>query len=152
MILYALKCENDHEFEAWFKSGDEFSTQVKKGWVSCALCGSTKVEKALMAPAVSTSRKKEARTKRSALAKSGGKSVQEMEKYMAAMAKHVEENFDYVGDDFSEEARKIHYGEAEDRHIYGEATGADVRELIEEGIEIAPLPMPKKKRKSARLN
>ena len=130
MIVYTLKCENSHEFEAWFQSGTAYDDQAKTGKLVCPMCESHKIEKAMMAPAVSG-------TKKTALA---ADELKKMRQFMTGMRKYVKENADYVGTKFPEEARKIHYGETEERHIYGEATLEEAKELIEEGVEVAPLP------------
>jgi hypothetical protein len=134
VIRFSLCCEKGHDFEAWFRNNDDFDAQQRRGLVECPACGSHKVEKALMAPAVSTGRAKE----KVALAMNA-----EQRKMMAQLkelAKKVRENADYVGDKFAEEARKIHFGEVEARGIYGEATTEEARSLIEEGVEFMPLP------------
>ena len=135
MIRFSLICENEHEFEGWFRSNDDFDTQKKRGFVDCPSCGSHKVEKALMAPAVSTARKQET------IALAMGEAQKQALAQLKAMAEKVRENADYVGDKFAEEARKIHYEETEKRGIYGETTPQDAEELIDEGIEIHPLPI-----------
>jgi hypothetical protein len=130
MIAYSLKCENGHEFEGWFASGATFDDQAAAGLVECPECASTKIEKAPMAPAVSGARKpvlNDAESKK-------------MRQFVAGMKKYIKENADYVGKAFPEEARKIHYGEVEEHHIYGEASLEEAKELIEEGVEIAALP------------
>lgn len=134
MIRFSLVCESDHEFEAWFRSNDDFDKQAKRGFVECPMCGSKKVGKALMAPAVSTGRKKEQ------IALAMGEVQKQALAQLKAMAEKIRENADYVGDKFAEEARKIHFGEAEQRGIYGEATLDDARSLAEDGIEFMPLP------------
>lgn len=131
MIRFSLHCDKDHEFEGWFRSNDDFDSQAEKGLVSCPSCGSKKVGKALMAPSVSTGRQKE----KIAIAMS------EMAKEMKEMVKKVRENADYVGAEFAEQARKIHFGEAEARGIYGEATPEDVEALLEDGVDVMPLPV-----------
>lgn len=161
MILYALKCANDHGFEGWFRSSEDCERQIKRRAVECPECGSTEVEKAIMAPSVARTDKSEApRPQLPAPAPPAGPPAQgapaapppNPEKFFAALRRHVEENFDYVGEDFPEEARKIHYGETDDRPIYGEASHEEARELIEEGVDVAPLPGGKKKRSRARMN
>ena len=134
MIRYSLQCGDGHEFEGWFASSDACDKQLKRGLVECPDCGSTKVEKALMAPSVSTSRKKAETEKKRAMAYAAHQAKLE------ALRNHVEQNFENVGDRFAEESRKIHYGETEKRDIYGEATLAEAKDLIDEGIEVAPLP------------
>lgn len=134
MIRYALQCEKDHEFDGWFPSSEGFDAQVAAGDVLCPHCGSPNVRKALMAPSIGKSAGK-------AAAPAPADMAQKMSMMMLALKKHVEENCDYVGDKFAEEARRIHYGESEHRDIYGEATPDEARELIEEGVEVAPLPV-----------
>ncbi|SMH54874.1 DUF1178 family protein [Mesorhizobium australicum] len=135
MIRFSLHCDQAHEFEGWFRDNADYDTQSKRGFVECPVCGSHKVSKSLMAPAVSTGRKKE----KMALAANA-----EQKKLMAAlkeMSKQVRENAENVGDKFAEEARKIHFGETEARGIYGEATPEEARDLIEDGVEFMPLPV-----------
>lgn len=135
MIRFSLHCDHAHDFEGWFRSNDDFETQRKRGFVSCPECGSQKVEKALMAPAVSTSRKQE----KIALAMGD-----EQRKVMAALkelSEKVRQNAENVGDKFAEEARKIHFGETEARGIYGAATLDEARGLAEDGIDFMPLPV-----------
>ena len=129
MIRYDLRCANGDEFEAWFGSIDDYDKQAEAGLVECPHCGTKHVEKAPMAPAVVTGRKKEARNER-AVAMAMAAKVRE----------HIKDNFDYVGDKFADEARKMHTGETEERAIWGEATPEQARELAEEGIPAAPLP------------
>ena len=130
MIVYNLRCKNSHEFEGWFKDSSAFDAQSKSGKLSCPVCDTRKVEKAIMAPAVSGARKSTVTVDE----------AKKMRQFMTGLRKYVQENADYVGPKFAEEARKIHYGETEDRHIYGEATLEEARELVEEGVDVAPLP------------
>jgi len=134
MIKYNLICRHDHEFEAWFSSSSDYDAQRKKRLVQCPHCGSAKVEKAIMAPNVSTSRKKEA------TASKRQEAMALMNKAAQSIRKEIEEKCDYVGDKFADEARAIHYGEKEERAIYGEASAKEAAELHEEGVGIAPLP------------
>ena len=134
MIRYDLICDKEHVFEAWFSSSSDFDVQAEKGLLICAHCGSTKVEKAIMAPNVSTSRKKEKTAKAQAHA------LSMMNKAADKIRREIADNCDYVGDKFAEEARAIHYGEKPERGIYGEASPEDSMALKEEGVEIAPLP------------
>ncbi|MEZ5996257.1 MAG: DUF1178 family protein [Hyphomonadaceae bacterium] len=129
MIRYDLRCANGDEFEAWFGSIADYDKQAGAGLVECPHCGSTHVEKAPMAPAVRTGRAKEAQKER-AVAMAMAAKVRE----------HIKENFDYVGDKFADEARKMHEGDAEERAIWGEATPDEARALAEEGVPAAPLP------------
>lgn len=130
MILYNLICAKGHAFEGWFRDSAGFDEQARAGALLCAVCGSSDVNKAVMAPAVSG-------TKKSTLTSTEAK---KMRQFATGLRKYVEQNADYVGPDFAEEARKIHYGESEERHIYGEATLDEAKELIEEGVDVAPLP------------
>ncbi len=134
MIRFSLSCDNDHAFDGWFRNGDDFDRQKRRGLVSCPVCQSVKVEKALMAPAVSTGRKKD----RIALAM--GEEQRKALAQLKAMAEEAKKNADYVGDKFAEEARKIHFGEVERRGIYGEATAEEALGLLEDGVEFVPLP------------
>jgi hypothetical protein len=135
LIRFSLHCDHDHEFEAWFRNNDDFETQKKRGFVECPACGSGKVEKALMAPAVSTGRKKE----KMALAMNAEQQAAMAQ--LKALSEKMRENADYVGDKFAEEARKIHFGEVEARGIYGEATPQEARGLVEDGVEFMPIPV-----------
>ena len=135
MIRFSLSCERDHGFEAWFRSNDDFDTQKKRGFVECPSCGSSKVEKALMAPAVSTGRKREK------IALAMGEEQRKVMAQLKEMSEKIRENADYVGDKFAEEARKIHFGEADPRGIYGEATPEEARSLAEDGVGFMPIPV-----------
>lgn len=138
MIRYALACEAAHEFEGWFGSSEDFDDQLARGLVACPVCDSKAVAKQIMAPAV-------AGTKRNTSDLPAPMRSMVMEA-MGQVRRHVEENFDYMGDAFAGEARAIHEGRSEDRGIYGEATPAEVKALTEDGVRIAPLPpaAPKK--------
>ena len=139
MIKYDLKCENDHVFEAWFKNSATYDEQAGAGDIVCAVCGSKSIVKAPMAPSVPKKGNIQSSTRDNA----AGKEVNQAALAMAAlrqMRKVVEENCDYVGPKFAEEARKIHYGEVPQHGIYGEATPEESRELHEEGGEIAQIP------------
>ena len=133
MIRYALLCDRDHEFEGWFAASADFDDQQARGLVECPVCASKVVRKAIMAPAV-------AGTKSRSQNNSPIQNHQMMMEAMSRVRRHVEENFDDVGDAFASEARAIHEGRSEDRGIYGHATSQEVRELVEEGVPIAPLP------------
>ena len=134
MIKYALQCDAAHEFEGWFGSSSDYDDQAARGLVECPVCGSHDVSKQIMAPAV-------AGTKAQRSAPAVDPKMREM--MMTAMGevrRHVEDNFDYVGDAFAKEARAIHEGKSEDRGIYGEASPAEVKALVEDGVKVAPLP------------
>ncbi len=138
MIRYALTCDQAHEFEGWFGSSTDFDDQAQRGLIACPVCDSHAVSKQIMAPSVAGTKKTTA-----------GLPPQMRSMVMEAMGRvraHVEENFDYVGDGFADEARAIHEGRSEDRGIYGEATPAQIKSLAEDGVPIAPLsPAPPKK-------
>ena len=134
MIKYNLICRREHAFEAWFSSSSDYDDQRKKRLVECPFCGSAKIEKAIMAPNVSTSRKKES------VAAKQKEAMALMNKAADKIRKEIEDKCDYVGEKFADEARAIHYGEKEERAIYGEATAKEAAELQDEGVGIAPLP------------
>ena len=143
MIKYALACEQAHEFESWFPSGEAYESQRKRGFVTCPICHSAKVEKQIMAPSVARSGK--APTPAAAPDTHPVAILSEKERELRAMIRafreHVTKNAENVGDRFADEARKMHYGEADHRSIYGEANPAEARALLEEGIEVHPLPV-----------
>tara|TARA_X000000368_G_C22909294_1_gene657821 strand:+ start:322 stop:741 length:420 start_codon:yes stop_codon:yes gene_type:complete len=131
MIKYNLKCENNHNFDAWFSDSSNFEEQNKNNLIFCPKCNSTKIEKNIMAPNIGS--KKQSYT--NAL-----KTEKNYEKIIKNVRKHVEKNFDYVGDKFADEARAIHYGEKEEREIYGETSVEEAVDLIEEGVNVSPIP------------
>jgi len=136
MIRYTLTCENDHHFESWFQSSGAYDALEKAGHLSCAVCGSGMVSRALMAPSVP------AKGNKADLSPPASDAEQALSK----MRKDIEENSDYVGQSFAQEARKMHDGEAPERPIYGEAKLDDAKKLIDDGVPVAPLPfMPKRK-------
>ncbi len=151
MICYSLKCGSDHAFESWFRSSAAFDALRSTGQVSCPICASTVVEKSLMAPAVRPARRGAAPADQTtpAAATAEGPLSQpgsDVEQAFAAMRKQVEENSDYVGLNFAAEARQMHEGTLPARPIYGEAKPDEARQLIEDGIPVAPLPfMPRRK-------
>ena len=154
MIRYSLACDKGHGFESWFQNSAAYDKQAKRGLVTCPLCGSEKVEKAIMAPQVK-------RTKRAAAApeqitnEAPAPAVPETSTPVAMMSPqerelrtklkelrdHLTANAENVGRKFPEEARRMHYGEIEHRSIYGEASAEDAKSLAEEGIEFHPLPI-----------
>lgn len=143
MILFDLRCQAGHVFEAWFRDGATFESQKASGEIACPICGETKVAKAPMAPHV---------------AKSGGESQRlsgeetklagELVKELERLCRHIEDNADYVGDKFPDEARRIQQGDAERRDIYGEASESETRALIEEGVEVHRIPWIRRRRLS----
>jgi hypothetical protein len=140
MIRYDLICDKGHEFDGWFSTSDTYDAQAKRGFVECSHCGSTKVQKQIMAPRIGAKSNRKAEAPQRMMAGPADQRMQQMMQFMREMRKHVEMNAENVGDKFAEEARKMHYNETEKRGIYGEATTEDARELIEEGIEVMPLP------------
>ena len=136
MIRYELSCDNGHAFEGWFGSADDFDRQQKMALVSCPTCGSAHVATRLMAPSVSTARKKQ---QRQDLAVQTGQ--REMMTKLREIVSTIRANSEDVGERFPEEARKIHYGETEQRGLIGRATAEEVRDLLEEGVDVAPLPV-----------
>jgi len=133
MIKYALVCAHEHLFEGWFGASADYDDQNARGLVECPVCGSSEVRKQIMAPSVSG-------TKARGSAESDPQVRSMMMEAMRRVRSHVTDNFDYVGDRFAAEARAIHEGASEDRGIYGEASPKEVRALIEDGVQVAPLP------------
>ena len=148
MIRYNLVCEAGHGFESWFPSSDSYDAQVARGLVTCPVCETAAVSKALMAPALARSDRAPVPAPTVPVAEPPSEApvtmVAEPERRMRAMLRamreHVTANAEHVGARFPEEARKIHYGEAEGRSIYGQASPDEARALIDEGIDVAPLP------------
>ena len=153
MIRYALSCENGHGFESWFQNSNAYDQQSARGLIDCPVCGSTKIGKAIMAPGIAK------HISRASAPASPGPPVsapapgptapvamlsqneRELRAKLKELREYVVRNADYVGQKFPEEARKMHYGEIEHRSIYGEASPKDAAELIEEGIELHPMPV-----------
>ena len=122
MILFELRCAGEHHFEAWFKDGATYESQVASGEIACPVCGDSRIEKAPMAPRLASGRGD---------ALDARQAVGELRKVLVDLKRKVQDNCDYVGEKFPEEARKIHYGDSEPRPIYGEATPAEATELEE---------------------
>jgi hypothetical protein len=161
MIRYTLACAKGHTFESWFQNSAAYDKQAKRSLVSCPLCGSSKVEKAIMAPKLAGTRKRGKAIEAEPVAAPSNEtpvaapqaadaktpvamvSPQEREfrQKLKELRDHLTKNSDYVGPKFSEEARKMHYGEIEHRSIYGEASPQDAKALHEEGVEFHPLPV-----------
>ena len=147
MILYQLECDSEHQFEAWFKDSQTYDKQAKRKLLTCPVCGSTKVGKALMAPRINKS-KSLSPPITGGSAPSTGVNVspqnEELRKKLKELRAEIEQNCDYVGNQFAEEARKIHYGEADAKNIYGEASLEEAKELVDEGVNFTPIPwLPK---------
>lgn len=161
MIKYALGCHKEHEFEGWFASSEEFARLKAAGHLDCPECGSTKIEKLLMAPSVKSTKSKavqhpsntavpkDADTKGGNVPAAVAPAMPELPaevkeqfiKQLREMKKHIIANADNVGKHFGEEARKIHYGEAKERAIYGSTSAEEAVELLEEGISLLPMPV-----------
>jgi len=122
MILFNLTCASGHEFEAWFRTGEAYGEQAAAGAISCPDCGATEVRKAPMAPSVS-------------------RGVAKRQDVLSELRRVVESHFENVGENFADHARQIHYGEAEARPIYGQATPEEVKGLLDEEIPVLPLPL-----------
>lgn len=135
MIKYGLSCDRGHDFEGWFSSAADFDRQAAASLVSCPVCGSVAITKQMMAPSVATGRQKDA-----ARAVVMGRVQKEAIGKLKELVTQIRENSEDVGERFTEEARKIHYGETDARGIMGQATLEQAREMLEEGIDIAPLP------------
>ncbi|WP_347540208.1 DUF1178 family protein [Inquilinus sp. CAU 1745] len=136
MILFNLRCPDGHRFEAWFKDGAAYDAQAAGGAISCPVCGDTQIAKAPMAPRIVKGGSSSARERKVAAL------MAQANRQMTEVRRTIEEKFDYVGDRFAEEARRIHYGEADHRDIYGEATDSQARELEDEGVGFARIPWP----------
>jgi hypothetical protein len=156
MIRYALRCERDHHFESWFQDSAAYESQVKRKLVSCPVCDSVKIEKAIMAPRIVSKKGREraepaeqaaapAAPAPAPAAPEATPLVMAQERELRAKLKelrdHIVKNADNVGDRFPNEARKMHYGEIEHRPIYGEASPEEAKSLIDEGVEVSPLPV-----------
>jgi hypothetical protein len=148
MIHYSLRCEQNHEFDSWFQDSAAFDKQVKRKLVACPICNSVKVEKAIMAPRIAKKRRGE-RQPAPAAAPTDGKAAtpmvmspeQELRAKLKELRDFVKSNAEDVGQRFPNEARKMHYGEIKHRPIYGEATPDDAKSLIEEGVDVMPMPV-----------
>ena len=154
MIRYALHCDRDHAFESWFQSSSAYDSQVKRKLVTCPICGSAKVDKAIMAPRIVGKKGRERvepapvpASEAPAPGASAGATPlmlaqeRELRAKLKELRDHIVKNADNVGERFPNEARKKHYGDIEHRPIYGEASTEEARELIDEGIEVSPLPV-----------
>jgi hypothetical protein len=151
MIRYNLSCERGHRFESWFQSSSAYESQEKRKLVNCPVCGSAKVERAIMAPQIVSKKGREsappapapAATEVTTPASTPLMMAQERElrAKLKELRDHIVKNADNVGERFPNEARKMHYGDIEHRPIYGEASPEEARSLIEEGVEVTPMPV-----------
>lgn len=152
MIRYALRCERGHAFESWFQSSSAYETQEKRKLVSCPVCGSAKVERAIMAPRIVSKKGRDSAVPAPAAPAPADVTAptstpllmaqeRELRAKLRELRDHIVKNADNVGERFPNEARKMHYGDIEHRPIYGEASPDEARALIEEGVEVSPLPV-----------
>jgi hypothetical protein len=150
MIRYNLRCERGHAFESWFQSSQTYETQEKRQLINCPSCGSAKVERAIMAPQIVSKKSRDravpapaAATETTTPASTPLMMAQERElrTKLRELRDHIVKNADNVGERFPNEARKMHYGDIEHRPIYGEASPEEARSLIDEGVEVSPLPV-----------
>jgi hypothetical protein len=151
MIRYTLRCERDHTFESWFQNSSAYDSQVKRKLVSCPVCNSVNVDKAIMAPQIVGKKGREkanpAPAPTPAETPAGGSTPllmaqeRELRTKLKELRDHIVKNADNVGERFPTEARKMHYGDIEHRPIYGEASPEEARALIDEGVEVSPLPV-----------
>ena len=138
MIKYRLNCPTPHEFEAWFTTISSFEDQMKSGYLACPFCGSSKISKGIMAPSISKGRKKNTALKVPPVV--NDKKTETLVDLVRKLHVELKKNAEYVGTNFSEEARRMHYEETAQRGIYGEATSEEITELNEEGIKVFMLP------------
>ncbi|WP_380877520.1 hypothetical protein ACFB49_13200 [Sphingomonas sp. DBB INV C78] len=143
MIVFDLACAGqNHVFEGWFGSTDDYEGQRAKGWIVCPICGSSDVSKAVMAPRVAAKGNQRSDARPVALANDGPDKMREMMRVLAEAQAKALEGSDYVGSRFADEARAMHLGETEHRAIHGQASADEAKALIDEGVPVAPLPLP----------
>jgi hypothetical protein len=148
MIRYTLRCEQDHSFESWFQNSAAYDSQVKRKLVTCPMCSSTKVEKAIMAPRIVGKKGRDKAPVEAAAAEAPASETtslmmaqeRELRAKIKELRDHIVKNADNVGEKFPNEARAMHYGDKEHRPIYGEASPEEARSLVDEGVEVSPLP------------
>ena len=154
MIRYSLRCDRGHAFESWFQSSSAYEQQERRKLVNCPTCGSDKVERAIMAPQIVSKKGREIAAPEPAPAPAPEATTaaststpllmaqeRELRAKLKELRDHIVKNADNVGERFPTEARKMHYGDIEHRPIYGEASPDEARALIEEGVEVSPLPV-----------
>ena len=150
MIRYSLHCDRGHSFESWFQSSSAYESQEKRKLVNCPVCGSAKVERSIMAPQIVSKKGREVAAPAPAAPAetTGSESTpllmaqeRELRAKLKELRDHIVKNADNVGERFPNEARKMHYGDIEHRPIYGEASADEARALIDEGVEVSPLPV-----------
>ena len=135
MIKYNLKCKNEHEFESWFSDSEEFDRLNKKNLLECIYCSSKNIKKSIMAPMISSSKKK-----MNAQLEIANKEIKEEKNKLLKLRKFIEKNFDYVGKDFSKKVREVYYDKKSKKAIYGTTTPKERKELAEEGIDLFSIP------------
>ena len=135
MIKYNLKCKNEHEFESWFSDSEEFDKLNKKKLLECIYCSSKNIKKSIMAPMISSSKKK-----MSAQLEIANKEIKEEKNKLLKLRKFIEKNFDYVGKDFSKKVREVYYDKKSKKAIYGTTTPKERKELADEGIDLFSIP------------
>ena len=138
MIKYNLKCENDHEFESWFSDSNEFDKLNKKNLLECIFCSSNKIKKSIMAPMISGSKLKDEDDELF------DKDSFKQRKNLIKLREHIEKNFEFVGDKFSEKVREVYYDKKTKKSIYGTTTPEEREELAEEGIDLLSIPWANK--------
>lgn len=143
MILFQLKCQRGHEFDAWFLNSATYDNQLANADITCPHCGTSDVVKAPMAPNIA--RHREASSGLKETEKRANQVAKKILEAVGGLREEVEKKCDYVGDEFAEEARRIHYGETEERDIYGEATDQEASDLDEEGVDFFRLPFPRRR-------
>ena len=145
MIKYILKCENNHEFESWFSNSDEFEKLNKKKLLDCIYCSSKKINKSIMAPMISSSKKDE---------QVGivNKNLKDERNKLLQLRRYIENNFDYVGKNFSKKVREVYYDKKSKKAIYGTTTPEEREELAEEGIDLFSVPWIRKDNKFFKLH
>ena len=153
MIRYSLHCDRGHSFESWFQSSSAYESQEKRKLVNCPVCGSARVERAIMAPQIVSKKGRDSQSNDApvpvqpteVIAPGSTPLLMAQERELRAKLKelrdHIVKNADNVGERFPNEARKMHYGDIEHRPIYGEASPEEARSLIDEGVEVSPLPV-----------
>jgi hypothetical protein len=148
MIHYTLRCDRGHAFESWFQSSSAYESQEKRKLVNCPVCGSAKVERAIMAPQIVSKKGRDSAVPAAAADAATPASTpllmaqeRDLRAKLKELRDHIVKNADNVGERFPTEARKMHYGDIEHRPIFGEASPDEARALIEEGVEVAPLPV-----------
>jgi hypothetical protein len=141
MIRYDLICKHGHAFDGWFRDSAAYDEQRADGAVICPRCGTAEVDKQIMAPGIPKKSNRKSDPRNQVFSGGTDPRMKALVEKMRELRRHIEAHADYVGDRFAEEARRIHYKEAEERGIYGEATAEDARSLIDEGIEVQPLPI-----------